>query len=437
VVKVLKKEDQIEGLQLESEEIVDAKYYVDASGHSGVIRRAMGVGAESPTTLQNIAIWDYWQNADWAVEIGVGGTLVQVLSLGYGWIWFIPLGPTRTSIGFVTSADHFKRSGLTTEQIYMKALGEEPRIRKLTARGERESKLQATKDWSFVANRLAGDNWILAGESAGFADPILAAGMSLAHTSAREAASTLLELRRGEENPDWLKSQYERLQTKRIRNHIRFADYWYTANAQFTELKEFTKEIAASNGLDLSPDKAWAWLAQGGFIDEEFAIGLAGFSLDQVKDLGAHLTDVKPTQNVETNNVFRLDLDGAIKTDRAIYPPGAVKRSPTFTRGSRVLPVFACTDLLIHILSRCSRREQISDAVLAVARRYSNNETFVNQVLSPIEATLEAMIYDGWIQASYDPSEAMTPLPSHRNVLQWLTSHGLEPPQAYAFAKGG
>jgi hypothetical protein len=43
--------------------------------------------------LQNIAIWDYWTNAEWADEIGVGGTRVQVMSLSHGWIWFIPLGP--------------------------------------------------------------------------------------------------------------------------------------------------------------------------------------------------------------------------------------------------------------------------------------------------------------------------------------------------------
>ena len=44
---------------------------------------------------------------------GVGGTYVYVMSIGYGWLWFIPLGPTRTSIGFITSAEHFKASGKT------------------------------------------------------------------------------------------------------------------------------------------------------------------------------------------------------------------------------------------------------------------------------------------------------------------------------------
>ena len=429
VVKVLREDDTIAGLQLESGEVITANYYVDASGHPGVIRRAMGVETKIPTSLQNIAVWDYWQNADWAVKIGVGGTLVQVFSLGYGWFWFIPLGPTRTSIGFITSAEYFKKSGLSTEELYAKAISEEPLIQELTKNATSEDKLQATKDWSFVATRMTGENWMLVGESAGFADPILAAGLSLTHSAAREAAFTLLEFMRGEQDPIWLREQYERIQTKRVGNHIRFADYWYTANAQFTDLKEFTSQIAASNGLDLSPDKAWAWLAQGGFIDEEFAIGLAGFTLDQVKDLGSHLTEVQPTEHVAENNVFALTLEGSTKIDRAIYPKGQVKRSPCLEREGRLLPVLGCTDLVLHILQKHTERNEIAAALLEVSRRYSTNETFVMQVLSRFEITLEAMISDGWVRASYEPSVPMTPLPNNRTVLEWLASYQLELPE--------
>ena len=432
VTKIDKEGDRITGITLDSGEVISADYYIDATGHSGLIRRAMGVESKIPTNLQNIAVWDYWQNADWAVEVGVGGTLVQVISLGYGWFWFIPLGPTRTSIGFITSAEYFKKSGLTTEQLYKKAISEEPRIQNLIRNATSEGKQQATKDWSFVADRLTGENWMLVGESAGFADPVLAAGLSLTHSAAREAALTLIAFKRGTEDPAWLKEQYERIQKKRVGNHIRFADYWYTANAQFTDLKEFTREIAASNGLDLSPDKAWAWLAQGGFIDEEFVIGLAGFSLDQVKDLGSHLMDVQPAALVESNNVFQLNLAGASRIDRAIYPLGEVKRSPCLERDGRILPILGCTDLILHLLSKFKTRPEIVGGLIEVAQRYSTNETFVTQVLAPFEIALEGMISDGWISASNEPGFAMSPFPNNRNVLEWLTGHDLNVPAGYA-----
>jgi hypothetical protein len=35
---------------------VTARWYIDASGASAVLRKAMGVGIDSPTSLQNIAL---------------------------------------------------------------------------------------------------------------------------------------------------------------------------------------------------------------------------------------------------------------------------------------------------------------------------------------------------------------------------------------------
>src|SRR5262245_47587598 len=72
VAKVNHEGDRITGLTLSTGETITARYYVDASGNAAVIRRAMGVPVDCPTHLKNIAIWDYWENAEWAVEIGVG-----------------------------------------------------------------------------------------------------------------------------------------------------------------------------------------------------------------------------------------------------------------------------------------------------------------------------------------------------------------------------
>ena len=69
-------------------------------------------------------------------------------------------------------------------------------IWKLLANAKPEGRLTTCRDWSHLADRTVGENWFLCGEAAGFADPIISAGMTLAHQSAREAAYTILELRR-------------------------------------------------------------------------------------------------------------------------------------------------------------------------------------------------------------------------------------------------
>lgn len=122
VAKVQREGDRVTGLDLDSGDHVTARHYVDASGNSGILRKAMDVKCDYPSTLQNIAIWDYWQNAEWAVHIGVGATRIQVRSIGYGWLWFIPLGPTRTSVGLVIPAEHFKKLGKRPEEVYRQAL---------------------------------------------------------------------------------------------------------------------------------------------------------------------------------------------------------------------------------------------------------------------------------------------------------------------------
>lgn len=419
VVRVLREGDRVEGLQLENGGSVRARYYMDASGHPGILRRAMGVKTDSPTSLQNIAIWDYWRNADWAVEIGVGGTRIQVLSLGYGWLWFIPLGPTRTSLGLVVPSEYYKGCGLKVDELYHKAVQEEPTVQALLKNATSENNLQTTNDWSFLAERDVGDNWFLIGESAGFADPILSAGLTLAQMGAREAAYTVLELDRGKQSADWLKSEFEGRQIRRITNHIRFADYWYTANSQFKELKDFTKQLASDNGLELSPDRAWAWIAQGGFIDDDAGFGPGGFSLDQVKELGEFIGDLEYPDSVSQNNVFRLDLAGAVWRDRATYGNGFVHKSPAYMRGQRVLPVTGVFETLIGILERNSSADGIIANIDQLARTHYQNSDYMANVIVRIPQALEALILDGWVTASRDPSMPLPPKPPKLASMHW------------------
>ena len=424
VLKVGRQGDRVTELHLESGAAVTARHYIDASGSSGVLRRAMGIDCDYPSTLQNIAIWEYWQNAEWAVKIGVGGTRIQVLSLPYGWIWFIPLGPTRTSIGLVIPAEFYKESGKKPADLYRQALDEESIVAALTKDATSEGKLFTTKDWSFLAERHSGENWFLAGETAGFADPILSAGMTMAHMAGREVAFTIMELDRGKMSADWLKAEFGRRQSARVVTHIRFADYWYTANTQFKDLKEFTSELAKNAGLDLDPALAWAWIGQGGFIDEDAASGTGGFSLALVKGLGDFLSELESGSPLEDNNVFELDLRGASWRDRAGYRFGGVEKDACYIRGNRTLPVVGSIQFVVNLL----QLEKTSTGILrrtreAVAR--SPNDAALMNLVRGFPQVLEAMILDGWVKASHDPAHpSLVTKHSHRE-LRW--EHDVSP----------
>ena len=84
---------------------------------------------------------------------------------------------------------------------YLKAIEEQPEIRELIkdAHSDTDGNVLSTKNWSHLADRLVGENWWICGEAAGFADPILAAGMTLAHGTSREVAYSILEVESREE----------------------------------------------------------------------------------------------------------------------------------------------------------------------------------------------------------------------------------------------
>ncbi len=343
------------------------------------------------------------------------------MSVGYGWIWFIPLGPTRTSIGLITPAEYYKQSGKRPEELYMTALKNEARISELTKNATRENKLATTKDWSFLAKRLYGENWFLVGESAGFADPVLAAGLTITHGSAREAAFTILELDKGRHDSAWLKEEYQKLQANRVRNHQRFAAYWYSANEQFSDLKEHTSKIAAENGLDLSPDKAWQWLAQGGFIDDDHVAGTATLSLSALKGLGTYLTPMDIHSPLGANNVFKLNLEGATKVNRAKYELGGVRRFIAYQRAGMTLPLEGVFEMMFHVLSKYSALKDIVGELNRIALSRKGDKEFETWYINRVPIAFEAMIVGGWVDASLDPSQPLMPVISNTTVMHWHT----------------
>lgn len=402
VERVLVDDDRVAGLRLPNGEIVRARFYVDASGNPAIIRRALNVPIDCPTALKNIAIWDYWENAEWAVEIGVGGTRIQILSVGFGWLWFIPLGPTRTSIGLVCPAEYYKSCQKSPRDLYHEAVQNQERVRALTANATCGGNVRTTNDWSFLADRTVGPNWFLVGESAGFADPILSAGLTLTHVGAREAAYTIVAIIRREHDAAWLKKHYDENQRRRIRQHMQFADFWYASNGQFTELQEHCQKIADGAGMTLTAKKAWAWIAQGGFTNDVIGqAGVGGLAVNAMKHITQMFLDEDLPWKLNDMNVLKLNLEGATKDAVPVCNNGKIEPIPCYFRSNRRMPITGVFELVFKVV------EKHSD----IGSIMQNFQRVISTQLQPAEfepalkltlQVLEVLIDEEWIVGSFD-----------------------------------
>lgn len=404
VRKIERDEDRVTGLVLDDGRHVKARWYIDASGASAVLRRAVDVGIDSPTRLQNIAFWDYWDNTESVSNAPGHSTRVLVLSIGAGWIWYIPLGPNRASIGFVCPRGYFRDCGKSKEELYLWALEQEPLIGELTANGSRTGEVRGTRDWSFVADRLVGENWFLVGEAAGFADPILAAGLTLTQSAAREAAYTIVALAHGKHDPEWLCQHYNDNQRTRIQQHIRFADFWYSANGNFTDLQNYTREIARDAGLDLDPKKAFQWLGTGGFTHDNLGqVGIGGLDLAGTLQTAQRMVGGHPEFELARHNRFYLATKGAKVINIPLYKDGGIQTVKTFVRGGKRLPLCGAFSAVYKSIKRGSN---LVGHILPALQKHSvqsgtrmEPRLVVNQLLQ----TLELMVKDGWVRGKRDP----------------------------------
>jgi len=402
VREILREGDRVMGFKLDSGEVITANHYVDGSGHPAILRKAMGVESKPTDGLKNVAFWDYYDNATWAVEIGIGGTRVQVRSLSYGWIWFIPLGPSRASVGLICPSDHYKESGLTPKELFLHAVKEQPEINELLkdANSSTENNVLTTKNWSHLADRLAGENWWIIGEAGGFADPILAAGLTLAHGSARHAAYSILEIERGEIDTDWVKTYYDEKNRRNINQHIRFAKYWYAANGCFTDLQAHCQKIAKDAGLKLNPSQAWRWLAQGGFSNQSIeAAEFGAFDVGSSKKLVEIFSGKESKFSFAKFNEMNLNLANAEEITQGKLVNGRIEQVKCYKRGDSILPYTGYWKPMIDTLKeKKDLKEILSTFEAAIAQSKSSANLF------PYVQVLEAMIADGWVIGKYNKS---------------------------------
>src|SRR5881409_1598873 len=242
-----------------SSQSIRARYLIDASGRASVLGRHFKI-KKTYDHLQKLSIFAHYDGV-WRAE-GIDGTLTVLIRAIDRWFWLIPLSAERTSVGVVLDSETFRKSKLSAEEFLDQALGEQPITAKRMTDARRVSQVYVEADFSYRSARLHGDRWLLAGDAAGFIDPIFSSGVFLAVFSGELCADVLNEVLDHPRKARRLFAGYERAVNRAMDIYLRFVNAWYT--------KEFIEVFLAPRDVFGLPPAVNAVL--GGNVGNSFAI---------------------------------------------------------------------------------------------------------------------------------------------------------------------
>jgi 2-polyprenyl-6-methoxyphenol hydroxylase-like FAD-dependent oxidoreductase len=113
------------------------------------------------------------------------------------------------------------------------------------------SKVYASGDYSYRNRRLHGERWLLAGDAAGFIDPIFSSGVFLAILGGEQAAGALATALDCPGRGRAAFRDYSRRLTKVMNLYLRFVKGWYRREFVETLLnpQEFFEVVPAVNAV--------------------------------------------------------------------------------------------------------------------------------------------------------------------------------------------
>jgi len=240
-------------------EKITARYVIDASGRHSVLGNHFKL-KETYAHLQKISIFAHYEGVE--PDAGRDGTLTRQLRAADRWFWYIPLPNDRASIGVVLDTALYRQTKKAPEQFLEESLAEQPFLARRMAHARRVTPAYASADFSYRQTRLTGDRWMLAGDAAGFIDPVFSSGVFLALLAGEQCADILDVVLDHPRKARRLFAKYERLLRRVMKGYLRFVDAWYS--------KEFIEVFLYPQDVLQIPPAVNAVL--GGNISGSFAI---------------------------------------------------------------------------------------------------------------------------------------------------------------------
>ena len=179
-------------------ETLQATVIVDSTGQRSLIGRQLNLNT-TEANLKMASLFTHYEGGHRDEGLDEGATLILHTEEKDSWFWSIPLPYNRTSIGVVGALDYLLQNRrdadgkLDTQKIFTEELEKCAPLKQRLEGAKQLFPIQTTKDFSYRASRIAGNNWILVGDAFGFLDPVYSTGLFLALKSGEMAADVIIK----------------------------------------------------------------------------------------------------------------------------------------------------------------------------------------------------------------------------------------------------
>jgi flavin-dependent dehydrogenase len=165
-----------------------ARYLVDAAGCDTLLGSQLRMMRRS-RRHQSATLFAHFRGV--RRQAGADAGNLSIYRFDQGWIWLIPLPDDVMSIGAVCWPDYLKQRRTGNREFLLQTLQSVPALRHRIESAEIVSHLQATGNYSYSCNRIAGRRWIMAGDAYAFVDPVFSSGVYLAMHAAERATEVV------------------------------------------------------------------------------------------------------------------------------------------------------------------------------------------------------------------------------------------------------
>lgn len=180
---------------------VRGKFVIDASGGRGVFANLVG-RRRYDEFFRNLAVFGYFENGKRLPEPNRGNILTAAFD--GGWVWYIPLSDTLTSVGVVVPKESVGDLRDRPLEVSLRSyLGRCALVTDMLRDATRVTEgmygeVRLLRDFSYQNDRYYANGCALVGDAACFIDPVFSSGVHLATLSGLLAARSVNSLLAGE-----------------------------------------------------------------------------------------------------------------------------------------------------------------------------------------------------------------------------------------------